>query len=115
MPLTDTAARQAKPRPNPYRLADGHGLYLEVVPSGSRYWRLKYRFAGKEKRLAIGVYPPDFVSFRRRAGALSAGAARRHRALGRSRPPSLWRALFGNATKSAGCADWDERTQQAQT
>ena len=45
------------PRPKPYRLADGQGLYLEVVPSGSRYWRLKYRFAGKEKRLAIGVYP----------------------------------------------------------
>jgi integrase len=57
MSLTDTAARQAKPRPKPYRLADGHGLYLEVVPTGSRYWRLKYRFAGKEKRLAIGVYP----------------------------------------------------------
>ncbi|MGA8612766.1 MAG: integrase arm-type DNA-binding domain-containing protein [Xanthobacteraceae bacterium] len=57
MPLTDTAARQAKPRPKSYRLADGHGLYLEVVPSGSRYWRLKYRFADKEKRLAIGVYP----------------------------------------------------------
>jgi hypothetical protein len=57
MSLTDTAARQAKPRPKPYRLADGQGLYLEVVPTGSRYWRLKYRFAGKEKRLAIGVYP----------------------------------------------------------
>jgi integrase len=57
MPLTDTAARRAQPRPRPYRLADGQGLYLEVVPSGSRYWRLKYRFAGKEKRLAIGVYP----------------------------------------------------------
>lgn len=37
--------------------ADGAGLYLEIAPSGSRYWRLKYRFAGKEKRLAFGVYP----------------------------------------------------------
>src|SRR5580658_10514594 len=45
--------------------------------------------------------PPDFVSFRRRAGARFAGA-RRHRSLGRSRPPSLWEALFGNVTKSAG-------------
>jgi integrase len=36
---------------------DGGGLYLEVTPSGGRYWRLKYRFAGKEKRLAFGVYP----------------------------------------------------------
>lgn len=60
-------------------------------------------------------YPPDFVSFRRRAGALFAGAARRHRSLGRSRPPSLWAALFGNATKSAGCANRGEVFHKAQT
>ena len=36
---------------------DGGGLYLEITPAGGRYWRLKYRFAGKEKRLAFGVYP----------------------------------------------------------
>jgi len=47
----------AKPRPKAYRLSDGHGLYVEVAPNGSRYWRLKYRFDGKEKRLALGVYP----------------------------------------------------------
>jgi integrase len=57
MPLSDTSARMAKPRDKPYKLADGHGLYLEVAPNGSRYWRLKYRFDGKEKRLALGVYP----------------------------------------------------------
>lgn len=39
------------------RLFDGGGLYLEVAPSGSKWWRLKYRIAGKEKRLALGVYP----------------------------------------------------------
>ena len=42
--LSDTSARMAKPREKPYKLADGHGLYLEVAPNGSRYWRLKYRF-----------------------------------------------------------------------
>ena len=47
----------AKPREKAYKLADGAGLYLEVVPSGSRYWRMKYRFNGKEKRMAFGVYP----------------------------------------------------------
>ena len=57
MPLSDTIVRQAKPRPKAYKLSDGQGLYVEVAPSGSRYWRLKYRFAGKEKRLALGVYP----------------------------------------------------------
>lgn len=57
MPLTDVAIRKAVPRDKPYRLADGGGMYLEVSPTGGKYWRLKYRFAGKEKRLALGVYP----------------------------------------------------------
>jgi hypothetical protein len=59
MPLTDTTCRNAKcpeGRPN-QRLSDAGGLYLEVTEAGAKYWRLKYRFAGKEKRLAIGVYP----------------------------------------------------------
>jgi integrase len=57
MPLTDKAASSAKPREKPRRLFDGGGLYLEVLPAGGKYWRWKYRFAGKEKRLALGVYP----------------------------------------------------------
>jgi hypothetical protein len=57
MPLTDVACRTAKPGSKSRKIADGGGLYLEVMPSGSKYWRLKYRYAGKEKRLAIGVYP----------------------------------------------------------
>lgn len=57
MSLTDTAAKNAKPKEKPYRLADEKGMYLEVMPSGSKYWRLKYRYLGKEKRLALGVYP----------------------------------------------------------
>ncbi|MCS3430250.1 hypothetical protein M2387_000779 [Klebsiella sp. BIGb0407] len=47
----------AKPREKAYKLADGAGLYLEVVPSGSRYCQIKYRFNGIEKRMAFGVYP----------------------------------------------------------
>jgi len=57
MPLSETSVRMAKPREKTYRLADANGLYVEVAPNGSRYWRLKYRFEGKEKRLALGVYP----------------------------------------------------------
>jgi len=57
MSLTDTAARNAKPREKPYKLSDGHGLYLQVEPSGSKLWRLKYRFNDKEKRLSFGAYP----------------------------------------------------------
>lgn len=57
MPLTDAEIRNARPREKAYRLADGSGMYLEVSQAGGKYWRLKYRFAGKEKRLALGVYP----------------------------------------------------------
>lgn len=57
MALTDTAARQAKAKDKQYKLADGKGMFLLVNPKGQKYWRLKYRFAGKEKLLAIGVYP----------------------------------------------------------
>lgn len=57
MPLTDTAIRSAKPTEKPQKLADEKGLFLLVHPNGSKYWRLKYRFDGKEKGLAFGVYP----------------------------------------------------------
>lgn len=57
MPLTDTAARQAKPGTSPIKLSDGHGLYLLVNPSGSKLWRWKYRHLGKEKLMPLGQYP----------------------------------------------------------
>jgi integrase len=57
MALTDTAIRNAKPGDKAKRLFDGGGLYLEVAPAGGKWWRLKYRFGGKEKRLSLGVYP----------------------------------------------------------
>ena len=56
MPLTDTAIRNAKPEDKPYKLTDGRGLYLLVNKSG-KYFRWDYRFAGKRKTLALGVYP----------------------------------------------------------
>jgi integrase len=55
--LTDPACRNAKPKDKPFKLSDEKGMYLEVMPNGSKYWRMKYRIAGKEKRLALGVYP----------------------------------------------------------
>jgi integrase len=57
MPLTDVIVRNAKPTGKTCKLSDQRGLYLEVSPTGSKWWRLKYRFDGKEKRLALGVYP----------------------------------------------------------
>ncbi len=55
--LTDVACKAAKPKEKAYKLSDSMGLYLEVSPGGGKYWRMKYRFAGKEKRLSFGVYP----------------------------------------------------------
>ena len=57
MVLTDTTIKNTKPGPKPVRLFDGGGLYLELAPSGGRWWRLKYRHGGKEKRLSLGTYP----------------------------------------------------------
>ena len=57
MPLTDTGIKNAKRGDKTVRLFDGGGLYLEVSPAGGKWWRLKYRFGGKEKRLSLGVYP----------------------------------------------------------
>src|SRR5262245_23325423 len=57
MPLTDISIRAAKPKDKIYKLSDSGGLYLEVNPSGGRWWRWKYRIGGKEKRLSFGVYP----------------------------------------------------------
>lgn len=57
MPLTDTSIRSAKPQEKPIKLFDGGGLFLLVTPNGGKWWRLKYRFGGKEKLLSMGVYP----------------------------------------------------------
>jgi integrase len=57
MALTDTSCKNAKPRDREYKLSDAGGLFLLVKPNGGRYWRLKYRYNGKEKLLAFGVYP----------------------------------------------------------
>jgi len=55
--LSDTTCKNAKPKDKPYKLADEKGMFLLINPNGSKYFRLKYRFAGKEKVLALGVYP----------------------------------------------------------
>lgn len=58
IPLTDIQVKTAKPKDRPYKLADGGGMYLEVTPTGSKLWRMKFKQAnGKESRLAFGSYP----------------------------------------------------------
>lgn len=57
MPLTVTAANNAKSKDKPYKLSDEKGLYLLIQPSGGKLWRFDYRFIGKRKTLALGAYP----------------------------------------------------------
>lgn len=57
MALNDVQIRTAKPTDKQYKLTDGEGMHLLVHSNGSKYWRLSYRFGGKQKTLALGVYP----------------------------------------------------------
>ena len=78
MPLTDTACRTTKPDTKPKKLSDGHGMFLLVQPNGAKYWRLAYRFDGKQKILALGVYPETSLAEAREKRT----AARKHLASG---------------------------------
>ncbi|WP_109476689.1 integrase arm-type DNA-binding domain-containing protein [Paraburkholderia sp. C35] len=62
MSLTDVEIKQAKPREKLYKIFDERGLYIEVSPTGGKWWRFKYRIDGKEKRLSLGVYPDVSLS-----------------------------------------------------
>ena len=57
MPLTDTHIRSLKPEAKPRKYFDGDGLFLYVPPTGSKLWRMSYRFEGKSKLLSFGGYP----------------------------------------------------------
>ncbi len=57
MSLSDTAIKNAKPKDKPYKLTDEKGMFLLINPNGSKYFRMDYRFDGKRKTLALGIYP----------------------------------------------------------
>jgi integrase len=96
MPLKDVAVRNAKPSAKSRKLSDGGGLHILIQPTGSKLWRLAYRFAGKQKTLALGVYP-----------VVSLEEARRLRdeakkLLARSIDPSVQRKADKQAGKDSG-------------
>jgi integrase len=95
MPLKDVTVRSAKANSSPRKLSDGGGLHVLIQPTGSKLWRLAYRFAGKQKTLALGVYP-----------TVSLEEARRHRdeakkLLARSIDPSVQRKADRHAGKDS--------------
>jgi integrase len=87
MSLTDIAVRQAKARDRAYKLADASGLCLLVQPNGSKWWRYRYRFWGREKMLSVGVYPGTSLSQAR----VLAGEARK--ALDAGKDPGVERVI----------------------
>jgi hypothetical protein len=95
IPLIDTAVRKTKPETRPIKLSDGGGLHLLLTPSGSRLWRLQYRFGGKQKMLTFAAYPEV---------SLADARAKREEAK---------RTLQGNDIRRAyACGEhWDERVR----
>jgi hypothetical protein len=122
--LTDASVKNAKPKGKPYRLFDGGGLYLEVAPGGGKWWRLKYRFEGKEKRAALGVYPSVGLKearLRRDAAKellargidpLEKKKADKEAAKAAERDASLTFAAIGNQWFEKHCADTVPTTQK---
>src|SRR5258707_15210917 len=95
MPLTDVKCRNAKARNSPYKLSDGGGLHLLVNAVGAKYWRLAYRWHGKQRPLALGIYPA--------VGLMEARAARddAKRGLAANFDPSMVKRDRNRAAKIA--------------
>jgi hypothetical protein len=75
MALTDTKVRSAKPEEKEYSLVDGDGMSLLVKPNGSKYWRFRFRFGGKQHLMAFGVYPEILANARQKKKARKLVAA----------------------------------------
>ena len=96
--LTDKQIHAAKARVKLYRLADGEGLHLEVSPAGGKLWRLRYRYGGREKMLALGKYP----KVRGPEARKRAGTARHAISEGRD-PAAEKKSGEGTGTHFGGC------------
>lgn len=103
MALTDTAIKALKPKATLYKVFDGSGLYLEVLPTGTKVWRMKYRYAGKDKRHTLGKYPALTLRDARLAMLLAKKTLDAGKDL-----PSKARAALGNTFKDVA-EDWYTR------
>jgi|GEM_PF-3974826 len=115
--LTDTQIRSLKPGDKSYKRYDQRGLFLEVAKSGSKLWRLRYRFAGKSKLMSLGFYPVVGVAEARRKrdqyleqirNGISPAAQRKGRRSAPLRTPrnDHWRPWLGSGTKPSTNTKW---------
>lgn len=107
--LTDVAIRRIKPAGKVRRYADAQGLYLEVTPTAAKYWRMKYRFAGREKRLAFGVYPEVSLAEARTRRDEARAVLRDGRDPSEKRKAAKAAALSVGETFGAVAAEWLHR------
>jgi len=116
MPLTDTKCRNAKGQIKSRKLSDGGGLHLLITPDGAKYWRLAYRWHGKQRTLALGVYPA--------VGLVEARAARddAKRSLAANVDPSIVKRERKRAAKiatgntfEAVAREWHENWKDARS
>ena len=113
-PLTDTRIRQAKPESKPYNLYDAGGLYLTVSPTGARWWRLKFRHAGKEKRMGFGAYPDVSLAEARAKRDVARAAIRDGRDPSAERKAERLRATLSAATSFEAIArEWLETQRRS--
>ena len=112
MALTDTALRAVKPGDKAQKLFDGKGLFMLVSPNGTKAWRFKYQFHGREKLISLGLYPT--VSLRTPENAPNRPARRlkavltRQNSVNRKKSPTrtllnwlLWNGMSNSATNGA--------------
>ena len=80
MGISDTRLRALKPKPIPYEVADGHGLFVEVLPSGAKVWRYRYRLNGRREKVTIGRYPAIPLADQAKGGKVVIRGARSYHA-----------------------------------
>jgi integrase len=117
-PLNDLTIKTAKPKEKAYKLFDGGGLYVEVKPSGSKLWRLKFQYAGKESRTSLGAYPVISLTKARKlrdeakaelhAGKSPVVAKRMRKAAEKALTEHTFQAVFERWYKSQK-SDWSKK------
>lgn len=113
MPLTAMAVSKARPRDKPYKLADMSGLYLLVTPQGGRYWRLNYRHGGKQRTLALGVFPDvSLADARGQRDAARKLLAAGEDPIARKRRDELEASLSSAATFRAVAEEWFAKVEK---
>jgi integrase len=117
MPRADLKFRNAKPKQKPYKLADDGGLFLLVTPNGGKYWRWKYRFASREKLLALGVYPQVSLADARSARDRARGSLKKNGAdpMTIRREEKLAQRLRADNTLEAIAREWWDHWRESRT